>query len=46
MRFRYCPAEHDWVPAGYCIEMCCDMCAGVAAEWVEIDEEEASWATE
>lgn len=26
MLWCYCPAEHDWVPDGWCEDICCEMC--------------------
>lgn len=42
MLWCYCPAEHDWVPDGWCEDVCCEMCDESVKCWAEDEGEEAS----
>ena len=35
----YCPAEHDWVPDGWCEDVCCEMCDESTKCWADEGEE-------
>lgn len=42
MLWCYCPAEHDWVPDGWCEDICCEMCDESVKCWVSDEGEEAT----
>ncbi len=42
MLWCYCPAEHDWVPDGWCEDICCEMCDESVKCWVSDEGEEAA----
>lgn len=42
MLWCYCPAEHDWVPDGWCEDIYCEMCDESVKCWVSDEGEEAT----
>ena len=42
MLWCYCPAEHDWVPDGWCEDICCEMCDESVKCWADDEGEEVT----
>lgn len=41
MLWCYCPAEHDWVPDGWCEDICCEIggCGCCGSPWLNTSKD-------